>query len=888
MQVGTLSRRLQSLARRVTHRSARLLSAGAGRREPDGLAFGPDGCYRLRVAGDLRSRREAFRLVYGLYREKGYIDPHPSGMAVSLFQALPEAVTIVIEGEGRTLAAVTVVPDSPLGLPTDNLYKAELDALRARGRRLAGVVALGAAMEVQEAPVLAKLFNAVFLVAHRIMGCTDFEIIVKPRHARFYRKLLGFEPLGPERSDPRANGAVGCLERCDLVRNIPLLEASRRGGDAPKLYAQFERGEGERELLRVLREGARPMSARELRYFFMEQTETFARADRGKLEKIAERYPSGVFPEEALAAAAKLPRAADDDDGRGADMWLWNSLPTRCRSISDVFLDNGVAILQTHLAGLGRRVHCEDWADFDFFDSLSPRPLTGALRGIYLRMVEAGPARRRALGALSLALQAVLGRIQRRRMERRIEDLARRFVAGGSRVFGIKVWYGEAYRWARRLAARILELDPECLVLAGGYHATLYEEDLLGRSPFDFAVVSEGEFVLGRILEVAAGHRGNWSKAAVVAELTAMADRGGLPNLVYRRAGAIVKTAREAHHLGAKTVPDYRNQGRKVPVHVLTEAVGCLWGKCSFCVHGKFNGHYRPRPVAEVVAEMREMARQGVGMFRLAESDLPAARGEELARAILEAGLAVEYVTGHRASNGARERFDALVGQYRIMIRSGLRAVFIGAETGNDWVNEHVMNKGVRREDLVWTMRALRRARDEEGLPCDIVLSMIHPVPTLGRVPLDEVVGDNLRLIREGRPDVVQPNPPAPIKGADWHERAAEYGFELNADFIPVLMDYEYCLCKPTDMWTPLDLSLEGRGFHAVMAECDRFRRLAEAEGIATNLSDENCHMMRIAGYSGREGAMRFRLENFLALASCDYRVFRQVEIGRASCRERV
>lgn len=559
-----------------------------------------------------------------------------------------------------------------------------------------------------------------------------------------------------------------------------------------------------------------------------------------------------------------------------ARVWLWNSLPTRCRSISDVFLDSGLGILKAHLEARGHRIHIVDWAHLGFFSGLGSMYLSGPLRLMYKAILRLPSWSAKPIGLMTLPLQALLRAVQTARMRRRILSLAEEFVASGDRVFGIKVWYGEAYQWSKELAGRILCLDPSAMVVAGGYHATLYEEDILADSRFDLAVVSEGEFALARILEVADQHRANWDKAAVLAELRSLAVGGELPNVLLRDGNTFFRSCRTEYHMDRKALPDYRGQEKKTPIHVLVESVGCPWGQCSFCVHRSFSRHYRPRPIRELIREMRSLAGQGVATFRLAESDVPVARGKKLAEAILSAGLQVEYVMGHRATCGARNKHADLMECYKLMIRSGLRAVFIGGETGCDTVNDRVMNKGVCRDDLVGTMSAIRTAREETGLKCDIILSMIYPVPTMGLVKLDDVFNENIALVEEGRPDVVQPNPPAPIKGARWFDEAEAFGFSLGDDFLRSVMSYEYCLCKPTSMWPALDVGLEGRGFHEIMAECDRFRKAVEARGFATNMSDAHCVVARAAGYESTAELFRFKEENFLALASCDYTFFRK------------
>lgn len=261
---------------------------------PARFTFGPEGRYRIRVANDLETRRRAYHLVYGVYLEKEYTTPHPSRMWLTLHDALPETATFLVERDGVALAALTVVPDSPLGLPADELYGGELAGLRARGGRLAELVSLGVNLHLREAPVLARLFNAAGFYARRVLGLSHFVITITPRHARFYRRLLCFENLGPPRVHPRVNGTVGCLEALslDLAEELILRERGpeARGRPARTLYRDFVPRHREKELADVSRRNMRPMTERELRYFFVEQTDIFVRATPRQLAYIAERY----------------------------------------------------------------------------------------------------------------------------------------------------------------------------------------------------------------------------------------------------------------------------------------------------------------------------------------------------------------------------------------------------------------------------------------------------------------------------------------------------------------------------------------------------------------------------------------------------------------------
>jgi hypothetical protein len=270
------------------------------------------GRYTIRVANDLDSRRKAYGLVYRLYIEKEYAQPHPSKMWLSIFDALPETVTLLVEkqaegcglkAEGQTEAssspsafglqpsvpsvpvgALTVVFGSPMGLPADNLYKPELDALRVAGRQPAEIISLGVAEEAGAgSQILVKLFNFVYLLSKRIRGATDFMITVNPRHVRFYEKTLLFSAAGPEREYDKVGGAPALLLRLDL--DVPeervRLEhgpAEMRPAKSRTLYPMFLAPAEEAEVVAGLAASLCPMTDQELGYFFVAETDLLAQA----------------------------------------------------------------------------------------------------------------------------------------------------------------------------------------------------------------------------------------------------------------------------------------------------------------------------------------------------------------------------------------------------------------------------------------------------------------------------------------------------------------------------------------------------------------------------------------------------------------------------------
>jgi hypothetical protein len=570
-----------------------------------------------------------------------------------------------------------------------------------------------------------------------------------------------------------------------------------------------------------------------------------------------------------------------------AEIWLFNSIAKRRRSAGDTFLENGLAALRGHLEGEGHRVRVIDWAGEASYDAITPKRLARLNRRIAAKLIAWKEAGRtgllfKALFALSLLTQGRQDRVLERRMDEKLRRLAREAADAGVKVFGLKVWYGEAFEWAERFCQHLREASPGMVIIAGGHQPTLYEEEFLKRTSFDFAVTSQGELPMTAILGIVdeMEKAGNYSREALLGRVTELAERGELRNLLYRSGGEVRKTARFPRMNGGPHLPSYEAPGdEKVLIHVIIESLGCTWGKCNFCVHRHFYDGYEPRRVESIIREMEHMRRLGVGIFRFAGSDTPPDLGRSIGQAILDKGFKVEFGMGSRALKGIErpEVYRAAVEAYEVLIRSGLRAVFMGGETGDAWVNEAVMNKGLSPDEIVGTVRALREAEGKTGVHVDVGLALIYPTPTLGKAKHEEVYAADLRLVEAVRPDSVMITPPGPFRNTVWNLEAERFGFKLAPDFIDRMIRYEYVLYKPPFLWKEIPVSFEGRHFTEVLEMCGKLRVAVSKLGIPTDISDEHFLMLRAAGFEGVEGANRFKNLTSLDIVSGDYRNIREI-----------
>lgn len=593
-----------------------------------------------------------------------------------------------------------------------------------------------------------------------------------------------------------------------------------------------------------------------------------------------------------------------------AEIWLFNSIAKRRRSAGDTFLENGLAALRGHLEGEGHRVRLFDWATEGGYRDITPAWLARLNRAIAGSLIARKDSGRtgivfKALFALSLATQGLQDRILAGRMDRRLRALAREAGRAGAKIFGVKVWYGEAFEWAERLCRHLHELSPGTVVIAGGHQPTLYEEEFFKRTSFDLAVTSQGELPMTRLLALAdeLEKSGAFSREEFVRRAEALAEKGEIRNLMYRSGpalrqargapssptGEIRKTPRYPRLNGGVHPPAYEIAGdEKVLIHVVIESLGCTWGQCHFCVHRQFYDGFQPRPVESIVREMEHMRSLGVGIFRFAGSDTPPDLGRTIGQAILDRGIVAEFGMGSRGLKGIDrpEVYRQAVEAYEVLIRAGLRSVFMGGETGDAWVNDEIMNKGLHPDEIVATVAALREAERNTGQHVDVGLALIYPTPTLGRVTHDQVFEADLKLVKAVGPDSAMITPPGPFRNTRWNMEAEKFGFQLAPDWVDRLIRYEYVLYKPPFMWKEMPLTFEHRPYMEALDLCGKLRGAVSELGVPTDLSDEHFLMLRAAGFEGREGANRFKELTALDIVSGDYRNIRQIA-ARVNARSR-
>jgi hypothetical protein len=260
-----------------------------------------NGQYIVHVANRSMLRQKAYELVYNLYSKKGFTKNTDSDLWLSIFDALPATTTLVTQNaQGGIEGTLTVVFDSPIGLPADELYQEEIDVLRNSGEQICEFVSLGISKNAKSPfKILACLFYCAYVLAWRQKESSALVVTVNPQHEDFYCRKILFEKIGPQRSFSKVNGAPSILLKVPLMIYSKLKLKQR-------IFPFFMINYSDQEELKTaknIENMVQPMSDEEFYTFFIEKTDTWERALPRQKEFIKRAYPANEINHNEVSRA---------------------------------------------------------------------------------------------------------------------------------------------------------------------------------------------------------------------------------------------------------------------------------------------------------------------------------------------------------------------------------------------------------------------------------------------------------------------------------------------------------------------------------------------------------------------------------------------------------
>lgn len=169
----------------------------------------------VRPADSKEDLLRVFSLIYREYSVRGYCPSNSYGLHYHMHSLMPESKVFMLERSSDLVGTVSLIADSPCGMPMEKIFPAEIERLRFQGRKLAEVSLLALNHEIfgkksfsltdfKKLTGTFNLFKILFDYA-RYHGFTDLLIAVHPKHKDLYH-YLNFQPFADIRSYAQVGG----------------------------------------------------------------------------------------------------------------------------------------------------------------------------------------------------------------------------------------------------------------------------------------------------------------------------------------------------------------------------------------------------------------------------------------------------------------------------------------------------------------------------------------------------------------------------------------------------------------------------------------------------------------------------------------------------------
>lgn len=230
-----------------------------------------------RLANTRHELEQAFALVRDNYISAGLHDADTPGVRLTKYHLLPGAKVFIatrkIQDEELTsgntfdeqvIGTLTVIADGPLGLPAEHAAPGPVIEKRRNGVRMAEIIALAANKDGTRERAILKLFRLAYDYCCR-NGITEMVASLTERHIGFYRRFLGFQPMGELTKYKMANGLPVQVHCLPDVGNNPLIEERSKHLMTDRSWREFWIKSADSIL--ELADCIRPWSPERQRYF---------------------------------------------------------------------------------------------------------------------------------------------------------------------------------------------------------------------------------------------------------------------------------------------------------------------------------------------------------------------------------------------------------------------------------------------------------------------------------------------------------------------------------------------------------------------------------------------------------------------------------------------
>ena len=250
----------------------------------------PSDRLQLKIAETQEELEACFRLLHDAYVQSGFMKPHPSGMRVTLYHALPTTTTLCAKWDDEVVGTISLIRDSAFGFPLQAIF--DLSGVRALEGNIAEVSALAVHPRFRKTggAILFPLMKFMYEYCTTFFDTRHLVIAVNPSRIEMYESLLFFQRLTANVVDKYdfANGAPAVGGWLDL-RFAPEIFRDAYAAKLPRknLFAYFTQIRLPNIQLpqrRYYTTNDPVLTPDLLNYFFNKRTDSFAKLDKHRKE----------------------------------------------------------------------------------------------------------------------------------------------------------------------------------------------------------------------------------------------------------------------------------------------------------------------------------------------------------------------------------------------------------------------------------------------------------------------------------------------------------------------------------------------------------------------------------------------------------------------------
>ena len=188
------------------------------------------GKLELKIAVTQDELEGCFALLHDAYVASGFMRPHPSGLRVTPYHALPTTTTLCAKVDGEVVGTLSIVREGVFGFPMQAAF--DIASVRAKEGHIAEISALAIHPRWRKTggSILFPLMKFMYGYCTRYFDTRHLVIAVNPAHIEMYEAMLFFRRLTEQ-----------VVDRYDFVNGAPAVGATLDLYEAPAL---FERAYG--------------------------------------------------------------------------------------------------------------------------------------------------------------------------------------------------------------------------------------------------------------------------------------------------------------------------------------------------------------------------------------------------------------------------------------------------------------------------------------------------------------------------------------------------------------------------------------------------------------------------------------------------------------------